>query len=423
MEHFKDIKPKLICIVEDESVGLKGYLVIDSLVNNSSCGGIRLHKKLSVDELKGLAYGMTLKYAFNSMPQGGAKAGIVTDIDMAVEEKQLLLNRFAEIIQPYMKSGFYHPGPDLGISQENISIMRNHIGIKTNRQSKGKGYLSGYNTALAVMIGIEAACDFLQIKLPNSTIAVEGFGSVGTSLATLLFARGVKVISISTSKGALYDSNGLNIPELCELAKKHGDMVVEIYDKAEKISKKQLLELDVDILSPCAMSNTINNSNVQNIKAQIICPGSNNPITEKTELYLYKAGKVVIPDFTVNGGGVMGNKIEITGIDKHYIENFMRNTIKYRLIEILKISAVKNKVPSFYAKKYSLQQHKLMQSDNRKITIKGIIYKIAYTVFMSGIVPNFILKRLAPFYFNCSLKRKIDRSWKKYMNYVQIELE
>ena len=115
-----NLDPQFIGIVEDRSIGLLGYVVVDTTVNGHSCGGLRVLPGVTVEELKGLARAMTLKFGFSGMSQGGAKAGIVADQEISLEEKRKLLKRFTEIISPLLRSKYYITGPDMNTTIDDI---------------------------------------------------------------------------------------------------------------------------------------------------------------------------------------------------------------------------------------------------------------------------------------------------------------
>jgi glutamate dehydrogenase (NAD(P)+) len=393
-----NLNPQLVVIAEDKSTGLLGYVVIDDTINGHACGGLRMHSKLTIDELKTLARSMTLKYGFTGMAQGGAKAGIVMGQDIQVARKQELLKRFAQIISPLLKSKRYITGPDMNTTQDDIDFMLKSIGIRVPKPRRNTGHKSGFYTALGVMVGIEAAAEHKKMKISNCKVAIEGFGSVGSALAYLLVTKkDSKVIAISTSKGAIYEEKGLDIMKLITLRNKHGDDVVNVYKEATTIDKSKLLTLDVDILSPCAIYHTISMNNVNEIKAPIICAGANNPATRDAEEKLFEKGILSVPFFMVNCGGVLGNKLEVTGVSDIFIEGFLRNKIFNHIIDVIKKAEETNNSMLSIAEKYSIRNFNEMKSRDNK-GIKNIFYKSVLEMFNRGLFPKFIVKLFAPVY-------------------------
>ena len=187
-EHGQSTRPgpQFVAEVTDSSQELRGYVIVDSSINGHACGGLRLAADVSGDHMASLARGMTLKYGFSGMSQGGAKAGIVGDPDMPLERKRALLKRFGELIAPLLKTGYYISGPDMSVSHDDIDVLLAAAGLKVPRGRRKKGKKSGLFTALAVMVAIEAAAAEKKLDLSKARIAIEGFGSVGSALAWLM---------------------------------------------------------------------------------------------------------------------------------------------------------------------------------------------------------------------------------------------
>jgi glutamate dehydrogenase/leucine dehydrogenase len=398
---FFKLHPQLICTVQDKSIDLLGYIVIDTTVNGKSCGGLRIHSSITIDELKGLARGMTLKYGFTGTAQGGAKAGIIANINTPSEHKQMLLNRFGNIIAPILKSNHYISGPDMGTTQADMKKMLSAAGVKVPTRRKAKGFKSGFFTALSVMIAAESAVLYREFDFEKCTVGIEGFGSVGSSLAWLFaIKKKAKIVAVSTNKGAIYNQNGLDVIELLKLRDKVGDELVNVYEKADRIEVEKLLTLDADILSPCAAPHTIYGSNAGDIKARIICPGANIPITNDAEKILFQNGITSVPYFVANYGGVIGNTMETTGVSDEYIEGFFRNKYRNRILNLLKDSEYQKIPVSNLAEDYAINHFKKIKARAEQKNVKNIFYKVALKSFKIGLIPYWISKLLGRIYFN-----------------------
>ncbi|HEX9976690.1 MAG TPA: Glu/Leu/Phe/Val dehydrogenase dimerization domain-containing protein, partial [Dehalococcoidales bacterium] len=239
---------------------LKGYLAIDSVVSGSSHGGLRMAPDLSPDSIVQAARAMTLKYGFVGLPVGGAKAGIVADPEMPLESKRELLKSFGQAIAPFLQTRSYIPAADLGTSAEDIRFMLSSIGLK--EKSRGFSFeLSGVYTGITVFTAAVAAAQHIKLDLKQASVAIEGFGSVGASVARMFWERGIRVVAISTSRGAIYNEGGLDVGELIRIRDRVGSQVVNEFGKGEKIDKSRLAELDVAIFSPCAQSYSITSDN------------------------------------------------------------------------------------------------------------------------------------------------------------------
>ena len=163
-------------------------------------------------------------------------------------------------------------------------------------------------TGLGVVFVCEKALAVKNKNMNEATMAIQGFGKVGLHAANEAFKLDTKVVAISDVSGGVYNKNGLNIPDLMAYSKSNGS--IKGYPEAESISNEELLALDVDILSPCALDNAINTSNMKSVKADIIVEGANGPVTSEATTYLYEKGVMVVPDILSNGGGVVVSYFE-----------------------------------------------------------------------------------------------------------------
>ena len=183
----------------------------------------------------------------------------------------------------------------MNVWQDDIDVVHAAAGYREPAPRRGKGNKSGLFTSYGVMIVTEAAAAFRGVDLSKCTVAVEGFGSVGSTYALLMAKKkGANVVAISTTNGAIYNPKGLDVDKLIELRVTKGHGVVEVYEPAERISNDELLTLDVDILAPCARIHSINAANATAIKASMICPGANIPVTRPAQTMLFQRGIIVV---------------------------------------------------------------------------------------------------------------------------------
>src|SRR4030042_5283354 len=406
-EELINLDPQFVCIAEDRSIGLKGYVVVDQTIDNHACGGIRMVPDLSIGELKGLARCMTLKYGFSELEQGGAKAGIVADYDLPANDKQILLRRFGEIITPLLKSGYYITGMDINTTKDEIIDMLDYCKISVPRKRRRKGNKSGFFTAMSVMVGTEAVASFRKFRLFNSSIAIEGFGAVGSSYAWLMSKKkGAKIVAISTIKGAIYNKNGLDIDKLLQLKEKHKDDLINHYVEADKTTNEMLLELDVDILSPCARHFSINDSNALKIKAPVICPGANIPVTSSAEKTMFNREMISIPSFVNNCGGVIGNKLEMLSVADDIIENLIRKKLTPKIIHLIEKSYDLQIPMCKIAEEEAMKNFHLMQVRNQSHSLKNLYTKLAKKLINTGLIPEFIMREAGEIYFNRKTKNE-----------------
>ena len=163
-------------------------------------------------------------------------------------------------------------------------------------------------TGLGVVYTIEKALERQNKKINNATIAIQGFGKVGMHAAIEAYALGAKVVAVSDISGALFNGDGINISELVRYVKKH--KVIKGFENCKAIENSDLLELEVDVLAPCALDGVINSINVDNIKAKIIVEGANGPVTVNASDVLVDRGVVIVPDILANAGGVVVSYFE-----------------------------------------------------------------------------------------------------------------
>lgn len=318
LSEFQNVKKITI------SIGKKRLNAFRIQHNNSRGpfkGGVRYHPDVSLDEIKTLAFLMTLKCSLVSIPYGGAKGGIKVDPkELTEKELELLTRKYTQGIFDIIGPAKDIPAPDMGTNSQVMAwIMDEYSKIKGEDQfgvvtSKPKeiGGLLYYNRAQATGEGgayvLEAALYKFGFKKKKPTVVVQGFGNVGHSLANFLYKKGYKIIAVSDSKGAFYNPNGLDPNNLLSCKEKGGSVTTCTLGKV--INKEKIFELPCDILVPAALENVINKENCKKIKAKFILEMANSPTTPEAEKYLWKKGIVFIPDILANAGGVVVSYFE-----------------------------------------------------------------------------------------------------------------
>ena len=388
----------LISIDVNEELNLKGYLAIDSTINGRSHGGLRMALDLSPDSIAQVARVMTLKYGFLGLPVGGAKAGIVADPEMPIEKKRELLKNFGQALRPLFQTRSYVPAGDLGTTVDDIRFMLTDNGLKVPPRSL-TFELSGFYTGITVFATAIRAVQHIGLDLNRASVAIEGFGNVGASVAQAFWERRIRVVAISTSRGAIYDEKGLDVGELIRLRDQVGSQVVNLFRKGEKIDKSQLAELDVDIFSPCAQSYSITSDNASRVAARIICPGANVPVTSDAEPILLQKGILYIPDFVANCGGVLGSTMKRTGLKEDYIRHFLECKIGEQVTEIIETAEKENVTPGVYAQRIAEDRFLRAKAAAEKRNITGRAFSFTLELYRRGIIPYQLVTPLAPRYF------------------------
>lgn len=401
---FESLDSQMICEIKDSSMGLKGFIIIDSNINGKSVGGLRMIEDTSLSELSDLARGMTLKSGFLGFPQGGAKSAILVDGEnISKKEKKRLLKRFGEIALPFLKGRRYVIGPDMNTNNDEIEEMLSSIGEKTVHHSEGN---SGYYTALSVLVaGIEAA-KLKNVDLSNSTVAIEGFGNVGSNVAELFEKKGAKIIAISTSSGAIYNANGLPIKKLLQLKNTFGNELVLQKGDWNKILFRSLLELECDFLIPAARGSTITAANAAKVSAKIVCPGANTPVTFKAEKILKKKGILSVPFFVSNCGGLLGNAMDFSGIPEKRIREIYFNHLRKKIGRVLKLSVDSQEYPRKYAEQYAIQNFEKSKRLSEKKSLFNFIFWKSVKIFKkTRLLPKFVVRIYAEKYFTKLLEK------------------
>ncbi|MCB9799124.1 MAG: Glu/Leu/Phe/Val dehydrogenase [Candidatus Omnitrophica bacterium] len=327
IERLKEPKSRLIVSIpvrmdNGELKVFKGYRVRYDDTRGPTKGGIRFHPNVSIDEVDSLAFWMTFKCAVLKLPFGGAKGGITVDPKKLTRfELDRLSRGYINAIADFIGPDVDIPAPDMytnpmimGWMMDQYSIIQRKIvpAVITGKPVSMGGSL-GRKTATAM--GVFFVMQSLIPKFTKSgkkiTVAIQGFGNVGSNLADLLYQAGYQVMAVSDETGGIYSAMGLDIPYIKGFKESTRDLK-EVYAKGsvrelmgyEHISNDDLLKLDVDVLVPAALENQITCENAADIRAKVIVEAANGPITREAEKVLEQRGIPVVPDILANAGGV-----------------------------------------------------------------------------------------------------------------------
>lgn len=300
----------------------QGYRVRYDDSRGPGKGGVRYHPNVTLDEVQSLAFWMTFKCAALNLPFGGAKGGIaVNPKALSRLELERLSRGYIDAIADFIGPDVDIPAPDvytnamvMGWMMDQYSIIRrqNTPGVVTGKPIAMGGSLGRDTaTAMGASFVIEAMLPKFEMKPHETTVAVQGFGNVGATIAELLYRAGYKVVAVSDSKGAIYSKAGLDIPSIRQHKNSTREIqavycegsVCSVADH-DRLTNAELLELEVDILLPAALENQITEANANQIKAKLIFELANGPITSTADAILEKKGIYVFPDILVNAGGV-----------------------------------------------------------------------------------------------------------------------
>lgn len=284
--------------------------------HNNACGpfkgGIRFHPAVCMDEVKALSTWMTFKCSVVGIPYGGGKGGMAIDPrDYSEAELERISRGFARAISPIIGEKEDIPAPDVNTNGKIMSWMVDEYaqvtgqfqpGVFTGKPVDFYGSLArteatGYGVAIMAM----EAAKKLEIDLNNVTVALQGFGNVGSFAGMYIEEAGAKVVAVADSTGTIYNKDGIDIKALIEYNKNHRG--IKGFEGATVI-EENILTMDVDILMPCALENQLTSQNAGDIKAKIISEGANGPTTPEADTILFEKGINLIPDILANSGGV-----------------------------------------------------------------------------------------------------------------------
>jgi len=280
-------------------------------------GGIRYHEQTDLDEVKALAFWMTIKCAISNIPMGGGKGGIT------LNPKELSEGELERLSRAYVGALFENfgplkdvPAPDVNTTPKIMSWMVDEYGkiagtpapaFITGKPIEAGGSAGrGVSTAKGGFMVLKHLLSKMEIADPR--VAVQGFGNAGSNMAKFCSAAGFKVVAVSDSKGGIYSQYGLDIDKVLEF-KKQNDTVIG-FPGTQALTNAEILEVDCDVLIPSALENQITAANANNIKAKVVLELANGPTTPEADAILEGKDIVLVPDVLANSGGVVVSYFE-----------------------------------------------------------------------------------------------------------------
>lgn len=368
MQMLKNMKdefgPEYIVKVYDPKRGMMGFLIIDNTVLGPGKGGIRMTPDVTEEEIFRLARTMTWKNALAGLPFGGAKAGIVWG-GGSEELKKKYIQSFARFIKLFTPK-LYIAGPDVNTGEKEMRWFveatgnwRSATGKPANlcmkifgkpKEKCGIPHEFG-STGFGVAEATKIAAELRDIDIKKATVAIDGFGNVGSFTFKYLSEAGVKIVAVADREGAIYNPNGLEIQRLNDLKSKRKS--VKEYPSGKKLKHKDIFGLPVDILIPASVTDVINDTNKEKIKAKIIVEAANIPIRESIEEELFKRGILIVPDFVANAGGVISSYAEYRGYNPKKMFETVRKKITETTKMVLEQSIKKGKNPRSVALEFA----------------------------------------------------------------------
>jgi glutamate dehydrogenase (NAD(P)+) len=338
----------------------RGYRVHHSVVLGPTKGGIRYSPSAYLDEVRALAMWMTWKCALMNLPYGGAKGGVVVDPkELSIRELENLTRRYATEMTVLMGPQSDIPAPDMGTNPQVMAWIMDtysmHAGYSMPAVVTGKPVEIGGSlgrteaTGRGVVYTVEEALKLKGMHPHGVTVAVQGFGNVGSIAALDCQELGMKVVAVSDSSCGLYNEKGLDIPLLQSHKEETGSL--KGAGGGDQITNEELLELKCDVLIAAAMENQITVNNADKIQAKILAEGANGPTTFAADEILVDKGIFVIPDILCNAGGVTVSYLEwVQGLQSFFwpldqINKHLKNLIVNAFGEVMGCCQA-NKVPT-----------------------------------------------------------------------------
>ncbi len=321
-----------------------GYRVQYNITLGPAKGGIRYHPDVSLDEVTALAAWMTWKCAVAHVPFGGGKGGIICDpTRMSRRELEALTRRYvAEIIEAIGPDKDV-PAPDVNTNDQIMAWIMDtysmHVGHTETAVVTGKPVEMGGSlgrreaTGRGVMITTREALKHFGRDIKGASVAVQGFGNVGSVSADLMAKAGAKIVAVTDWKGGVYNEQGLDVPKMLDYVKQH--RTIDGFPDGDPLENPDLFKLEVDVLVPAALENQITKDNAADIKARIVAEGANGPTTPEAHRSLHERGVFVIPDILANAGGVTTSYFEWVQ-DRHgyfWTEQEVNSRLEAKMVE------------------------------------------------------------------------------------------
>ena len=319
-----------------------GYRVQHSSVLGPTKGGIRYDPEVDLGECAALAMWMTWKCALLRLPYGGAKGGVRCNPKaLSLNELQAITRRFTSELLPVIGPQEDIPAPDMATNEQTMAWMMDTYsmqrGFAVPEIVTGKPIALGGSlfrheaTGAGVVMVVERCCGKLGVPLAEQRCAVQGFGNVGGIAAGELYEKGARVVAVSDVSGGVHDEQGLDVAELRQYAEQNGSLAG--YDKCERVTNEELLELPCDVLVLAAREDQVTGENAGRVHARVIAEGANGPTSVEADAILADRGILVLPDVLTNAGGVTVSYFEwVQDLGRLFWD---RNEIRARLSDKL----------------------------------------------------------------------------------------
>ncbi len=304
-QHGIDRSPLLTIEICDPEIGLEGYVCIHSVGKHGAAGGIRCVPDVTKREVQLLARAMTYKFAFFDVPQGGAKMGLKINYDLPEPMRTALIRAAARHLEPLLRrADFWSPWGDMNFHGDELRAFFAAVG---RDYTPDETHNSSVRTAISTLWSLQALLADRNLPPGEVSLSIEGFGTVASYLAPLLAGMGVKVVAVSNHLGGVSNTRGLDLSKVVTLRREQGDAWVQEKGDWEHITQEELFKVPAEILVPSARVHSISAERARTVPVRAVLPIANVPCTDEALEILDDRGIDFLPDFVVNGGGMLGH--------------------------------------------------------------------------------------------------------------------
>lgn len=366
---FREVTVQVPLMMDNGDVEVYlGYRVQHNGARGPTKGGIRFHPTVDLHEVRGLATLMTWKTALMDLPFGGAKGGVGVDARRLSErELERLTRKFTERIAIALGPYRDIPAPDMGTNAQTMAWLLDEYSQKRGYSpavvtgkpiTLGGSYGREEATGRGVMIVMREAARDYGVPWQGATAAIQGFGNVGSHLASALVDEGVRVIAVTDAEGGVYNEGGLDVRALIDYAKTH--RTVGGFPGGDPLTNEELWKVPCDFMVPAALGSVITKEdNASDLQCRVLVEAANAPTTPIADKILRERGITVLPDFLTNAGGVVVSYFEWT-------QNLQQ--MRWEIEQIYE--ALERKMVSAYREVHTLAQE-------RDVPLRTAAYAIA----------------------------------------------
>jgi glutamate dehydrogenase (NAD(P)+) len=310
-------------LASGRNLHFRAFIVRHNDAVGPSKGGIRMSPGVTMDDVTGLAMEMTWKTSLIGVPFGGGKSGICADATgLSANDKEVVIRSFTRNAMRHIGPEIYIPAPDMGTNEGDMGHIRDCIAYSGGTSITNGCFVTGKPVVLGGIVGrreatgngvmftVLAACQKLGIDVKKASVAVQGFGNVGSVAALAMAKAGAKIVAVADIGGGIQNEAGLDMKKLVVHLKETG--ALKGFAGSSPITNTGVLEVPCDILIPAATQSQITVNNADRVKARIIAEGANGPTTPEADEILKLRNVFVIPDILCNAGGVFVSYLEYT---------------------------------------------------------------------------------------------------------------